>query len=245
MVAEAQRHEDDDASTSLAKRCSDLELHRIDLTARLLALKDVALSPEALIVRTAAETRRSYERSLDAVLFIAGMIRISATMLSGDAPGRALLAAERISDLMAAVADPSAIAFLRGLRRRGELDRPPPLDTQRLLRRACWRGRPADARTPTREPLPGAAWDALLDNLARSIAIDREAIKNLERAMKILVESKLNTTQALVRLREELAGDPNVDYLIRYVETAKRGYYRSLPGRRSGRGGGTSESATE
>ncbi len=79
----------------------------------------------------------------------------------------------------------------------------------------------------------------------RRKGFDREAIKNLDRAMKILVESKLNTTQALVRLRAELAGDPNVDYLIDYVETAKRGYYRSLPGRRSGRGGGTSESATE
>ena len=174
MVAEAQRLEDDEPSTSLAKRCSDLDLHRIDLTARLLALKDKALNPEALIVRTAVETRRSYERSLDAVLFIAGMIRISASMVSED-PARSLLAAERITDLMAALADPPAITYLRALRRRGQLDRPPPVDTQRLLRRACWRGRPHDARSPTHEPLPAAAWDALLDNLARSIAVDRES----------------------------------------------------------------------
>ena len=224
MVAEAQRHEDDDASTSLAKRCSDLELHRIDLTARLLALKDVALSPEALIVRTAAETRRSYERSLDAVLFIAGMIRISATMLSGDAPGRALLAAERIADLMAAVADPSAIAFLRGLRRRGELDRPPPLDTQRLLRRACWRGRPADARTPTREPLTGAAWDALLDNLARSIAIDRESELQIDISLDSLDSAGLARRRDWVR-NAIVHGEQIVDL----TETAPTDVFDSTP----------------
>jgi hypothetical protein len=176
MVAEAQRTEERDAaSTSLARRCSDLDLHRIDLTARLLAFKEATLNPESLIVRTAAHTRRSYDRQLDAVLFIAGMIRISATMVGDDDGGRSLLAAERLTDLMAALGDPSAVTYLRNMRRRGELDRPPPLDTQRLLRRACWRGRPADARVPTREPLPAAAWDALLDNLARSLAVDREA----------------------------------------------------------------------
>ncbi len=79
----------------------------------------------------------------------------------------------------------------------------------------------------------------------RRKGFDREAIRTLEQAMKILVESKLNTTQALARLRAELAHDPNVAYLIDFVESAKRGYYRSLPGRKSGRGGGTSEAATE
>ncbi|MBL9105890.1 MAG: serine/threonine protein kinase [Myxococcales bacterium] len=176
MVAEAQQpQERGDTSASLAERCSDLELHRIDLIARLLALKDAALNPEAILVRTAAETRRSYDRQLDAVLFMAGMLRISSAMITSDDPTRALIAGERLADLLAALDDPSAVAFLRGLRRRGELERPPPLDTQRLLRRACGRGRPHDVRTPTREPLPCAAWDALLDSLARSVAVDRDA----------------------------------------------------------------------
>jgi hypothetical protein len=48
MVAEAQRTEERDAaSTSLARRCSDLDLHRIDLTARLLAFKEATLNPES------------------------------------------------------------------------------------------------------------------------------------------------------------------------------------------------------
>ena len=45
-----------------------------------------------------------------------------------------------------------------------------------------------------------------------------------------------NTPQALEQIREELAGDPEVDYLIAFVESAKRGIHKSPP--RGGRGGG-------
>ncbi|HXU47258.1 MAG TPA: acyl-ACP--UDP-N-acetylglucosamine O-acyltransferase [Thermoanaerobaculia bacterium] len=79
----------------------------------------------------------------------------------------------------------------------------------------------------------------------RRKGMDRDSVRHLEEAVKILLESKLNSTQALARLRAELSGDPNVAYLIDFVETAKRGYYRSLPGRRSGRGGGASGAAAE
>ena len=67
-----------------------------------------------------------------------------------------------------------------------------------------------------------------------------ETIARLDQAYRILVRSHLNTAQALERLRAELAGDPEVDYLIAFVESAKRGVYKSLP-RGGGRGGGEPE----
>ncbi|MGH9935910.1 MAG: acyl-ACP--UDP-N-acetylglucosamine O-acyltransferase, partial [Blastocatellia bacterium] len=33
----------------------------------------------------------------------------------------------------------------------------------------------------------------------------------------------LNTTQALERIRTEMAGVPEIDYLIRFIETSERG----------------------
>lgn len=71
--------------------------------------------------------------------------------------------------------------------------------------------------------------------------VDAETIRRLDRAMRILVRSGLNTAQALERLRTELAPssgetDPEVDYLIQFIETAKRGVHKSLP--RGGRSGG-------
>jgi UDP-N-acetylglucosamine acyltransferase len=65
--------------------------------------------------------------------------------------------------------------------------------------------------------------------------VDPESIKRLEQAMRLLVRSGLNTAQALERIRAELAGDPEVDYLVSFIETAKRGVYKSRP--RGGRAG--------
>jgi UDP-N-acetylglucosamine acyltransferase len=72
--------------------------------------------------------------------------------------------------------------------------------------------------------------------------VDPESIKRLEQAMRLLVRSGLNTAQALEKIRAELAGDPEVDYLVSFIETAKRGIYKSRP--RGGRAGET-ESGTE
>ena len=73
----------------------------------------------------------------------------------------------------------------------------------------------------------------------------RESIQALDRALKVLVESKLNTTQALAALREELGDDAEVQYLISYIESARRGYHRARPGRRSARGGGSEPVSAE
>jgi len=68
--------------------------------------------------------------------------------------------------------------------------------------------------------------------------VDAETIRRLERAMRLLVRSGLNTAQALARVREELGGDPEVDYLVAFVEGAQRGVHKAPPrGGRAGSGG--------
>ncbi len=69
---------------------------------------------------------------------------------------------------------------------------------------------------------------------------DADRVRRLEAAYRILVRSKLNTLHALERLKAELAGDPDVDYLIGFVESSQRGVYKSMP-RGGARGGGDPE----
>lgn len=71
--------------------------------------------------------------------------------------------------------------------------------------------------------------------------VDPETIRRLDRALRLLVRSGLNTAQALEKMREELAGDPEVDYLISFVESARRGVHKQMP--RGGRAGGADSSA--
>ncbi len=154
-------------------RCDDLDLHRIDLAARLLAFKQPSISSESLIVHTSADVGIG-TGGLDVALFIGEMIRISGLMPGIDDGARSLLAAERMAELRDALSDPVDIAALRGLRRRGELERPLPLTAQRRIRRACWLMTAADTTASTLEPLSTVVWDELLDTLARSLAYDRE-----------------------------------------------------------------------
>ncbi|MGE0104798.1 MAG: acyl-ACP--UDP-N-acetylglucosamine O-acyltransferase [Blastocatellales bacterium] len=50
-----------------------------------------------------------------------------------------------------------------------------------------------------------------------------EAIGAIQRAFRLLLASKLNTSQALERIKAELAGRPEVDYLIEFIESSERG----------------------
>jgi UDP-N-acetylglucosamine acyltransferase len=70
--------------------------------------------------------------------------------------------------------------------------------------------------------------------------VNAETIRRLETAYRILVRSRLPAPKALERLRAELAGDPQVDYLISFVETSQRGLHKSPP-RGGARGGGEPE----
>src|SRR5918998_2659222 len=48
-------------------------------------------------------------------------------------------------------------------------------------------------------------------------------IDALHHAFRLLLNSRLNTTQALERIREEIKDSPEVDELVRFIETSERG----------------------
>jgi UDP-N-acetylglucosamine acyltransferase len=51
----------------------------------------------------------------------------------------------------------------------------------------------------------------------------RDTTAALHHAFHILLSSRLNTTQALARIREEITQSPEVDELLHFIETSKRG----------------------
>jgi UDP-N-acetylglucosamine acyltransferase len=51
----------------------------------------------------------------------------------------------------------------------------------------------------------------------------QEAIDALHHAFRLLLSSKLNTTQALAAIREEITDSAEVEELVRFIETSKRG----------------------
>lgn len=52
---------------------------------------------------------------------------------------------------------------------------------------------------------------------------ERETIEKLHRAYYLLLSAKLNTTQALEKIREEIKGCDEVDMLVTFYETTTRG----------------------
>ncbi|MDX2031399.1 MAG: acyl-ACP--UDP-N-acetylglucosamine O-acyltransferase [Blastocatellia bacterium] len=50
-----------------------------------------------------------------------------------------------------------------------------------------------------------------------------EAIRHIQHAFHLLLTSRLNTTQALERIREEMTGIPEIDYLIDFIAHSQRG----------------------
>jgi UDP-N-acetylglucosamine acyltransferase len=51
----------------------------------------------------------------------------------------------------------------------------------------------------------------------------QETAEALHHAFRLLLSSRLNTTQALARIREEVARGDEVEELVRFIETSKRG----------------------
>lgn len=63
---------------------------------------------------------------------------------------------------------------------------------------------------------------------ANTIGLERkgfskEQIKIIKRAFRLLLNSKLNTTQALAAIKAELNGYAEIDYLVHFIETSERG----------------------
>ncbi|HJQ69129.1 MAG TPA: acyl-ACP--UDP-N-acetylglucosamine O-acyltransferase [Blastocatellia bacterium] len=48
-------------------------------------------------------------------------------------------------------------------------------------------------------------------------------IRRISRAFRLLLAAKLNTTQALEAIRQDLGGWPEIDYLISFIESSERG----------------------
>lgn len=68
--------------------------------------------------------------------------------------------------------------------------------------------------------------------------VSPEARRRIGEAVKLLLSAGLNTTQALDRVRAELGGHPEIDYLVEFVAASERGVVKAQPGRRGERGGG-------
>lgn len=57
----------------------------------------------------------------------------------------------------------------------------------------------------------------------RRQGFSNESIRAIQHAFHLLLAAKLNTSQALARIKAELAGAPEIDYLIEFIETTQRG----------------------
>lgn len=57
----------------------------------------------------------------------------------------------------------------------------------------------------------------------RRQGFNNEAIRAIQHAFHLLLAAKLNTSQALARIKAEMTGVPEVDYLIEFIETTQRG----------------------
>src|SRR5579864_7153629 len=55
---------------------------------------------------------------------------------------------------------------------------------------------------------------------------DRQRLDTIESAFRLLLRSKLNTTQALEQIRAQLNGSPDVRELVEFIESAVRGLHK-------------------
>src|SRR5882762_11413724 len=55
---------------------------------------------------------------------------------------------------------------------------------------------------------------------------DRERLDTIESAFRLLLRSKLNTSQALEQIRAQLNGSPDVRELVEFIESAERGLHK-------------------
>jgi UDP-N-acetylglucosamine acyltransferase len=51
----------------------------------------------------------------------------------------------------------------------------------------------------------------------------KDTIEKLHRAYHLLLSARLNTTQAVEKIKSEITGSPEVDLLVNFIETSKRG----------------------
>lgn len=85
--------------------------------------------------------------------------------------------------------------------------------------------------TITQDVLPFSKTSASRENRAygaNSVGLQRrgfspERVKKIQHAFRVLLASKLNTSQAIARLRSEANSSEDVELLIRFIESSERG----------------------
>jgi UDP-N-acetylglucosamine acyltransferase len=55
---------------------------------------------------------------------------------------------------------------------------------------------------------------------------DRERLNTIESAFRLLLRSKLNTSQALEQIRAQVNGSPDIRELVEFIESAERGLHK-------------------
>jgi UDP-N-acetylglucosamine acyltransferase len=90
---------------------------------------------------------------------------------------------------------------------------------------------------------PARLMDVNTIGLARRGFTD-DAIGQLKQAYRYLLQSKLNTTQALAQIERDAAlSAPEVQYLVEFIRTSQRGVILRRPARRAGDAGGDDRSS--
>ena len=57
----------------------------------------------------------------------------------------------------------------------------------------------------------------------RRRGFSNDEIRRITRAFRLLLAAKLNTTQAVEAIKRELSGWPEIDYVVEFIESSKRG----------------------
>ncbi|MFZ6184852.1 protein kinase domain-containing protein [Nannocystis pusilla] len=149
---------------------SELDLHRLDLAARILARKAAPCRSRDLLVQAGEEMARSAEEP-SVLTAIAVLIRLSAAAVaSADASAEATIR-EHAARLLEALDDPDDAALVRGWLRHVPWQRVG-ITTLRRIRRALRRG--LSAGPPRVSVSESDGWSDLLDALARTLAVERD-----------------------------------------------------------------------
>ena len=85
-----------------------------------------------------------------------------------------------------------------------------------------------------RDALPFCRTDGLMDAKTYGIntiglrrrGFSEDRIEALQRAYRLLIRSKLNTSQALEKIEEELKGQQDVEELVAFIKGSQRGFHR-------------------
>lgn len=191
---------------------SAVDIHRLDLAARILAHKRSQYEPRALLVEMAAELARSSDE-ISVLTAIAVLIRISAPQAGATSASLETTAAVWAGRLLRALEDPDDAALVR-FWLRGDLGQRVGRAALRRIRRALRRAStgPGESRPVELSSMDG--WSELLDALARSLAVERESEVMIDAALDgsdgPALERRVESTRALLAGGQTLVGDTGV-----------------------------------